>query len=93
MRRTLALIAFLAGFPAPGARADDACFAPMTDWQPRAAVVELAKSKGWTVRRISIDDGCYQIDGRDAQGRHLQVLVHPATLDVLEIEQGESGED
>ncbi|MFN9944385.1 MAG: PepSY domain-containing protein, partial [bacterium] len=89
MRKTLALMAFLAGFPAFPVYADDACFAPMADWQPRAAVVELAKSKGWTVGRIKIDDGCYQIVGRDAEGRRIEVLVHPATLEVIGVEQGE----
>jgi hypothetical protein len=93
MRKTLALMAFLAGFPVFPAYADDACFAPMADWQPRAAVVELAKAKGWTVRRIKIDDGCYEIVARDAEGRPVEALVNPATLEVLEIEQGESGED
>lgn len=86
-------MAFLAGFPAAAAHADDACLAPMADWQPRAAVVDLARSKGWTVRRIKIDDGCYQIEARDAEGRPVEALVHPATLKVLEIEPGESGED
>ncbi len=93
MRKTLALTAFLAAFPACASLADDACFAPMSDWQPRAAVVELAKSKGWTVGRIKIDDGCYQIVGRDAEGRRIEVLVHPATLEVIGVEQGEDGED
>jgi len=93
MRKTVALMALLAGFPAFPAYADDACFAPMADWQPRAAVVELAKAKGWTVRRIKIDDGCYEIVARDAEGRPVEALVNPATLEVLEIEQGESGED
>lgn len=93
MRKILGLIAFLAGFQALAARADDACLAPMADWQPRTAVVDLAKSKGWTVRRIKIDDGCYKIDGRDAEGRPIEALVNPATLEVLETEQGESGED
>jgi hypothetical protein len=93
MRKILALMAFLAGFPAFPAYADDACFAPMADWQPRAAVVELAKSKGWTVRRIKIDDGCYKIEGRDAEGRPVEALVNPATLDVIGVEQGEDRED
>lgn len=93
MRKTLALMAFLAVFPAAAAHADDACLAPMADWQPRAAVAELAKSRGWTVRRIKIDDGCYKIEGRDAEGRPIEALVNPATLEVLETEEGESGED
>jgi hypothetical protein len=72
-------------FAAP-ALADDDCFVPMADWQPREAVAQMAAENGLTVRRIKIDDGCYEIDGRDAQGRRVEVTVHPATLQVIELE-------
>ncbi len=90
MRKTLIIITFLAAFPVGAALAhDDDCFVPMSDWQPREAVTSLAESKGWSVRRIKIDDGCYEIDGRDAQGRRLEATVHPATLEVIRIEYEE----
>ena len=74
----------------PGRRlADDDCFVPMADWQPRDAVARLAEENGWTVRRIKIDDGCYEIDGSDAEGRRIEVTVHPATLQVIEFEYEE----
>ena len=95
MRKTLTILAFLATLPAGAALADDDCFVPMADWQPREAVAEFAKSKGWTVRRIKIDDGCYEIDGKDQAGKRIEVTVHPATLEVLGIEheEGEDGEE
>ena len=86
MTRTLTIFAFLMVLPAGMALADDDCFVPMADWQPREAVAQLAKDKGWTLLRIKIDDGCYEIDGRDAQGRRIEVTIHPATLEVIEIE-------
>ena len=58
----------------------------MTDWQPRDAVARLAEENGWTVRRIKIDDGCYEIDGNDADGRRIEVTLHPATLQVIELD-------
>ena len=86
MKTRLTIFAFLLAFPAGVALADDDCFVPMADWQPREAVAQYAKDKGWTLRRIKIDDGCYEIDGRDAQGRRIEVTIHPATLEVIEIE-------
>ena len=86
MKRSLTILAFLAAFPAGAALADDDCFVPMTAWQPREAVVRLAGENGWTVRRIKVDDGCYEIKGTDRDGRRIEVTVHPATLRVLEIE-------
>lgn len=92
MRKTLTIPATLAlcfGLSAGSALAEEGCFAPMGEWQPREAVVKLAAAKGWTVRRIKIDDGCYEIDGKDQAGRRIEVTVHPATLEVLKVEQEE----
>jgi hypothetical protein len=93
MKKTLTILAFLAALPAGAVLADDDCFVPMADWQPREAVAQLAQDKGWTVRRIKIDDGCYEIDGRDAEGRRIEVTVHPATLEVIEIEFEDEDDD
>lgn len=94
MRKTLVIstLALGLGLPAGAALAEQDCFVPLADWQPREAVVRLAESKGWVVRRIKIDDGCYEIDGKDQAGKRIEVTVHPGTLEVLKIEQ-EDGED
>lgn len=86
MRKSLTMLAFLAVLPAGAALADDDCFVPMADWQPREAVAQLAVRNGWTVRRIKIDDGCYQIDARDSTGRAIEVTIHPGTLRIIKIE-------
>ncbi|HPG21787.1 MAG TPA: PepSY domain-containing protein [Amaricoccus sp.] len=86
MKKALTILGFLAGLPAGAALADDDCFVPMAEWQPRDAVERLAEESGWTLRRIKIDDGCYEIEGSDAEGREIEVTVHPATLQVIELE-------
>ncbi len=75
------------------ALADDDCAVPMTDWQPREAVVKLAAEKGWDLRRIRIDDGCYEVIGRDAEGRGIEVKLDPASLEVVEFEFEDDRED
>lgn len=84
MTKTLTILVFLVVLPAGAALADDECFVPMAVWQPREAVAKLAADKGWNVRRIKIDDGCYEIDGSDAAGRKIEVKIHPGTLNVIE---------
>ncbi|MBF9030464.1 PepSY domain-containing protein [Rhodobacterales bacterium HKCCE3408] len=86
MTKTVTILGFLSLFPAGVAFADDDCFVPMADWQPRDAVARLAEENGWTVRRIKIDDGCYEIAGQDADGRQIEVTVHPETLQVIDFE-------
>ena len=75
MKKTLTMLAFV--LAAGAVQADEDCFVPMANWQPREAVARLATEQGWTVRRIKIDDGCYEVDGTDAQGRRIEVTVHP----------------
>lgn len=80
--RSMLTLALIAG---PALAGDD-CAVPMTDWQPREAVVKLAAEQGWDLRRIRIDDGCYEVIGRDAEGRAIEVKLNPATLAVIELE-------
>ena len=77
---------------APAFAGDD-CAVPMIDWQPREAVIRLAAEKGWELRRIRIDDGCYELIGRDADGRLIAVKLDPATLAVVQMEYETDHED
>ena len=81
---------FSAGqFSAGAAFADVHCSVPMTQWQPRAAVAKMAADRGWTVRRIRIDDGCYLLTGVDAKGQKIVVKINPGSLAIVQI----GGED
>ena len=88
MKTYLMAATLLAGFGAAGMALadDDDCRVPMAKWQPREAVQQMAEAQGWTVRRIKTDDGCYEIKGRDSDGREIEVKVDPATLAVVDFE-------
>ena len=92
MKRSLTILTFLAVLPSGAALAGDDCAVPLADWQPRSAVVRLAEENGWVVRRIKIDDGCYEIKGTDREGRRIEVTVDPGTLQVIEVEYEDGGE-
>lgn len=70
------------------ARAGDDCDAPPDSWQPRSALNELAQRNSWQIDRVKIDDGCYEIIGRDADGRPFKAKVDPASLQVLGVKHG-----
>lgn len=97
MNRTVLIAAILLGALTPGMALadDDDCSAPMAQWQPREAVEQMAKARGWTVRRIKIDDGCYEIRGQDEGGRAIEAKVDPASLAVIRVKQkrGEHDKD
>jgi hypothetical protein len=71
---------------ATSAQARDDCDVPIDDWQTRDAVRAMAADKGWTLKRIKIDDGCYEIYATDKDGRRFEAKIDPATLNVIEIE-------
>ena len=87
MRKTLSALTLVAMLPAGAALADDDdCSVPRSQWQPREAVMQTAEDNGWTVREFDIDDGCYEIEGRDREGREIEVKLDPATLRIIEME-------
>jgi hypothetical protein len=78
-------VAIAAALPA---RAADDCDAPPQSWQPRSAVQALAERNGWHLERLKIDDGCYELKGRDADGQRFKARIDPATLQVLSVRRG-----
>ncbi|MFK5997373.1 MAG: PepSY domain-containing protein [Rhodobacterales bacterium] len=78
-----------------GNAADLNCYVPMKDWQPRSMAKAAAKERGWKVRRIKIDDGCYEVTGWDKQGNKFEARIDPATLEIvkMEIENSQQAED
>ena len=79
------LLALCLGLGAPAALASDDCDVPIERWQPREAVARMAAQRGWQVQRLKIDDGCYELRGRDAQGRAFKAKLDPQTLRVVKM--------
>ena len=75
------------------ALADDDCDAPVNQWQSRDAVMQMAARQGWQVQRLKIDDGCYELRGRDAQGRAFKAKIDPRTLAVVKMRQRGDDDD
>ena len=95
MKKSLLLASALVTFAAAGPlRADDNdCDVPMSKWQTRDAVRSMAEAQGWNIRRIKIDDGCYEIKGYDASGREIEAKIDPATLAVVDMEYEDDDDD
>ena len=86
MRKSLTILGLLAALPAGAALADDDCSSPMAQWQSREAVVRHAAELDIDLDRVRIDDGCYEIRGRDGDGNRIEAKLDPATLGLVELE-------
>jgi hypothetical protein len=84
MKKTFAMLAFLAALPATAAFAGEKCDVPPEQRQSFEALSKLAGDFGWTINKMKIDDGCYELRVTDGSGNVLKVKIDPATLDVVD---------
>ena len=73
-------------FIAPPLMADEECTDLIAEWQPREILKKQLELQGWVVKRIRIDDGCYEVRALDAQGREVKATFTPASLTLMELE-------
>ena len=69
------------------ALADDDCDDPVAGWQPRENLRQKLEAEGWQVFRIKVDDGCYEVKGRDSNGHRVEAEYSPATFELRKIER------
>ena len=81
MRRLLCVAATLLAATAAQATGLATCDSgPKEGWQPMSKLEQMLKDKGWTVRRIKEDGGCWEVYGLDEKGQRVEAYFHPVTL-------------
>lgn len=93
MNRTMVIFLGGTALSAGMAHAEVECAIPMANWQPRGAVVEKAVENGWDVKRIKIDDGCYEVYATDSDGRVFEIKLRPDTLEMVEMQYDDHDSD
>ena len=53
---------------------------PKSGWQSADKLEVQLKEKGWQVRRIKEDGGCYEVYAFDEKGQRGEFYFHPVTL-------------
>lgn len=49
-------------------------------WQPQGKLEAMLKERGWQIRRIKIDGGCYEVYALNEKGERVEAYFHPLTL-------------
>lgn len=84
-RLSAALVAaLLAGAPVHMANATGlaTCDSGSPDtWQPQENLTAMLKAKGWEVRNIKVDGGCYEVYALDEKRERVEAYFHPVTLE------------
>jgi len=50
-------------------------------WKPQAELEKQLTDKGWKVRRIKVDGGCYEVYALNEKGEKVEAYFHPQTLE------------
>jgi hypothetical protein len=53
---------------------------PKNTWQAVEKLEKMLTEKGWVVRRIKEDGGCYEVYAINEKGERVEAYFHPVTL-------------
>jgi hypothetical protein len=53
---------------------------PKSGWQAVDKLEKMLTEKGWVVRRIKEDGGCYEVYALNEKGERVEAYFHPVTL-------------
>ena len=56
---------------------------PETSWQPQEKLDKQLTERGWKIRRIKVDGGCYEVYAFDEKGERVEAYFHPKTLSLV----------
>lgn len=49
-------------------------------WQKQEVLQKFLEERGWKVRRIKVDGGCYEVYAFNERGERVEAYFHPVTL-------------
>jgi len=56
---------------------------PKAEWKPQAELERKLTNQGWTISRVKITNGCYEVYGRDEKKQKVETFFHPKTFEVV----------
>ena len=78
-----AVAALLAGAQAGATGLATCDSGPRESWQPQDKLEKILTGKGWKIRRVKEDGGCYEVYAFDETGERVEAYFHPKTLDLV----------
>jgi hypothetical protein len=63
--------------------AAERCDVPKENWRPKEELQTQLAGKGWSINNIKTDDGCYEVYGKDADGKRVEIYFDPATFEAV----------
>ena len=67
----------------PALASESKCDVPQAEWQPQSALEGKLQAEGWKIKKVKIDEGCYEVYGFDAKGEKREAHFNPKTFEVV----------
>ena len=83
MKPLLSIVLLLAFAAARAQHAERCEPIPKEEWRPQAELERKLIDQGWKISRVKIENGCYEVYGRDAKGNRRETFFHPKTFQVV----------
>ena len=74
------LVPALATLLAGPVLAADRCDAPKDKWRPVEELKAELEGKGWTIKNVKTSDGCYEVYGKDKDGKKVEIFFDPVSF-------------
>jgi hypothetical protein len=77
--RTILMAALIATTALP-VFAAERCTAPKDKWRPVDELKAELSAKNWSIKKVKIEDGCYEVYGKDDKGQRVEIFFDPVTF-------------
>ena len=57
---------------------------PPAEWRPHTELEQKLVKEGWTVRRMEKTETCYEVYGKDPQGKRVEAFFDPKTIELVQ---------
>ena len=65
------------------AAAADLCDVPEAERQSIETLQQKLESEGWAVKKVKVDDGCYEAYATDPEGNKVEAYFDPKTFELV----------
>jgi hypothetical protein len=57
------------------------CDVPKPEWKPQMELQAKLVGEGWRVRKVQVDNGCFEVYGFDEKGARVEAWFNPKTFE------------
>ena len=80
------LIALLSFAPLAAMAGADCKVHPKEEWAPEATLKQALADEGYTIKKFKVDGNCYEIYGKNKEGKKVEIYFDTKTLEIVKAE-------